>query len=210
MHFKFAAIAIACCTAAVPAAVQAQPLSGDIGVFNKYLDDDLLPLTNQPVAQANVSLDLGKGFSINSFATHGLSTSRGGEVDLGGSYDFTVGEFEFNIAADRYFLRKLSDMTAVSASVEYSGVDITVSHYIWNQNPDATRIVAGYTVEASENLSLRPMVTYQTGFGERDVAGGGMSVSYAFTENLALTAKALTPIKGDRDTQASVGLQFSF
>ncbi len=196
--------------ALAPTAVNAQSISGEIGVFNQYLDDDLLPLTDKPVVQAGIYIDVSKNCSLDVWGSHGINTSQGGELDVGGSCRFTAGETEVEVSANRLFLRGLSDITALSISATRGPVKVEVEQYLWDNNPDATRVTAGYNIDVTEKFSLRPSLVYQTGFGERDVFGGGASASYAITKNLSIVGTLLTPFSGDRSTQGSVGLNFTF
>lgn len=209
---KFIAItaAVAAFTVA-PSAVMAQGVSGEIGFHSSYLDDDLLPLSPDPVVQAGLYIDITDNCSLDAWGNKNLKSGEGDEFDLGGSCRFNLSdETEVEVTANRYFLRGFSDMTALSAGVTHGPVDVTVTQYLWDNNPDATRVTVGYTVEATEKLSLRPSLVYQTGFGERDVAGGGMTATYALTDKLSLVGTVLTPFTGDRNTEASIGLNFTF
>lgn len=193
-----------------PAAAKAQSISGEIAIHSQYLDDDLLPLTDEPVIQAGLYLDVGDHCSLDVWGNHGFNTSMGGELDLGGSCRFSSGDTEIEISANRYILRGTSDITAVSISATHGPFDVTVNQYLWDNNPDATRITAGYSFEPIDKFTLRPSLVYQTGFGERDVFGGGITGTYAISDQLSLIGTVLTPFKGDRSTQAGVGISFKF
>lgn len=203
-------IACAGSLALTPTIVSAQSLSGEIGVFNQYLDDDLLPLTDKPVVQAGLYIDVSENCSLDVWGSHGFNTSMGGEGNAGISCRIKSGEMEVEVAANRLFLRGLSDITALSISATRGPIKVEVEQYLWDNNPDATRITAGYNIDVTEKFSLRPSLVYQTGFGERDVFGGGASASYAITKNLSIVGTLLTPFSGDRTTQGSVGLNFTF
>lgn len=195
----------------MPTAVSAQSLRGEIGVFNQYLDDDLLPLTDKPVMQAGLYLDVSENCSLDVWGSHGINIRQGGELDVGGSCRFTAGETEVEVSAKRLLLRGLSDITELSVSAKHGPIDVTVTQYLWDSNPDATRVTAGYNIDITDKFSLRPSLVYQTGFGEdRDVFGSGASASYAITKNLSIVGTLLTPFSGDRSTQGSVGLNFTF
>lgn len=196
--------------ALAPTAVNAQSVSGEIGVFSQYLDDDLLPLTDKPVIQAGVYVEISDKCSLDFWGSHGFSTSMGGEGNAGISCRIKNGDTEVEVAANRLFLRGLSDITTLSISATRGPVEVKLEQYLWDNNPDATRITAGYNIDVTEKFSLRPSLVYQTGFGERDVFGGGASASYAITKNLSIVGTLLTPFSGDRSTQDSIGLSFTF
>lgn len=211
--FKYAIAALA--LTYVPSVAMAQSVSGEIGVYSKYLDDDLFPLTDEPVVQAAVFIDVSDNCSLDAWGSHGLATKEGGELDLGASCRFNIDEkTEVEVIAYRDLLRGFDDMTELSVGITHGPLNITVTQFVWDNNPDATRIVAGYTIEATEHLSLRPMVAYETGFGEDDIVAGGLRAEYALTKQFSLVGLALTPIKkgsnDTRGTEASIGIRFSF
>lgn len=211
LKYAIASLALAC----MPSVAIAQSVTGEIGVYSSYLDDDLFVYTEQPVVQAGVYLDVTENCSLDVWGSHGFSTKAGGELDLGGSCRFNIDKkTEVEVVASRVLLHGTDDITELSVGVTHGPIDVTVSRYFWDNNPDATRVVAGYTIEATEQFSLRPMVVFETGFGEDDIFAGGLRVEYALTDNLSLVGLALTPIKkgvdDTRGTQASIGLRFNF
>jgi hypothetical protein len=203
----FAALAVVL----MPSAAMAQSISGELSLHRQYLDDDLAVYTNEPVVQAGLYLDVSEQCSLDAWGSHGLATSEGAEFDLGASCRFTLSpETEVEVVALRSFLHGVEDITELTVGVTHGALGITVSHYLWDNNPDATRITVGYTVEASEKLSLRPQLVYQTGFGEADVAGGGLTASYKLTDQLSLVGTVLTPFTGERNTEANIGISYTF
>lgn len=215
--FKHGAIAFAVIAGffSAPSAVMAQSVSGEVGIYSSYLDDDLFVYTNEPVIQAGVYLDVTDNCSLDAWGSNGIATKVGGELDLGASCRFSLSEeTEVEVVANRILLRGDDDITEISVGVTHGPVDVTVSRYFWDNNPDAFRIVAGYSFEPTEKLSLRPMMTYETGFGEEDILAGGLSAEYALTEQLSVVGLAVTPIKkgseDTRGTEANIGIRFSF
>lgn len=204
-------VAVASALIVAPSAAMAQSVSGEIGIHSAYLDDDLFPLTDEPVVQAGLYLDVSDNCSLDVWGSHGIATKVGGELMAGGSCRFNFSEdTEIEISAYRDFLIGFDDITEMSAKITHGPIDATVTQYFWDNNPDATRFTVGYTIKASDKLTLRPSLVYQTGFGEDDVAGGGMRATYAITDQLSLIGTVLTPFAGDRNTEASIGLNFTF
>lgn len=194
---------------ALPAPVFAQ-VSGEVGIYSQYLDDDLLPLTPDPVVQAGVSVDISQHCSADAWVNLGINTRVGRELDLGASCRFDIDETQIEVVASRYLLQAESDITELSVSATQGSADVTVSYYAWDDHPDAVRVTVGYTIEATDKLLLRPAAVYQTGFGDSDVIGAGLYANYRLTDNLEVVGMALAPIKGDRHPQVSLGLKFSF
>lgn len=193
----------------LPAPAFAQ-VSGEVGVYSQYLDDDLLPLTPRPVVQAGVYVEVNNNCSLDVWANKGIDTREGDELDVGASCRFNIGQdTEVEVIAYRDILRGQDDITEMSARVTHGPVDVTVLYFAWDKNPDALRITAGYTVKATDKLSLRPAVVYQSGFGERDILGGGLYATYRLTNEFEVVGKAIVPFKGDRNPQVSVGLKYS-
>lgn len=188
----------------------AQSLSGQIAVHSSYIDDDGLVFTDEPVVQAGVSVDISDNCSLDAWGSLGFNTKTGGELDLGGSCRFSSGDTKIEVSASRYILRGTSDITALAVTVKHGPVDVGIEKYLWENNPDATRINVGYSIEPIDKFTLRPALIYQSGFGEKNVFGAGISASYALNDKLSLKAMVTTPFKGDRSTQASVGISFKF
>jgi hypothetical protein len=211
LKYAIAALALAY----VPSVAMAQSVSGDIGIHNRYIDEDLFVYTDKPVVQASLSLDVSERCSINAWGSHGISTKAGAELDLGTSCSFSLDEkTSVKVAANRFFLHDSDDMTEVSVGITHGPVDVTVSRYLWDNNPDATRIITSYSIEAGDKLTLGPLVMYETGFGEPDILTGGLSAEYKLTNRLSLVGLAVVPIKknewDERSAQASIGLTFNF
>lgn len=147
--------------AALPGAAHAQAISGDVGLYSRYVDEDLFVFTNEPVVQASAYLDVSDRCSIDAWGSHGIATKVGAELDLGASCRFSLADTtEREVAVARNFLQGTPDLTAVTASIQRGAFDLTVSHYLWDRNPDATRVVAGITLKANEAFNLRPHVVY--------------------------------------------------
>lgn len=215
MNKRIAIVAIAAAFIAAPSATMAQSVSGEVGIHSNYLDDDLFVYTNEPNVQAAVFYDFSDHCSLDVWGTHGLATSTGSEIDVGASCRISLAkDTEVEVIAYRDFLTGDDDMTEVSVGVTHGPVNVTVTQFIWDNNPDATRVVASYTLEPSEKLSLKPMLAYETGFGEADILAGGLKATYALSDQFSLVGQVLTPIKKDgadeRTTEVSVGIKFTF
>jgi hypothetical protein len=183
--------------------VQAQNVSGEFGFSSMYMDGDLFALTKEPVVQAGLYLDV--------WGSHGVATSEGAELNLGASCRFNPTEdVEVEVSGYRDFLIGFDDMTEFSVSVVWGSFAAKVIHFVWDNNPDATRFLAGYTIAWTDKLLIRPNLVYQIGFGERDVFGGGMTVTRTLGKGWAITGTVMTPLAGDRSAQVAVGLNLIF
>ena len=188
--------------------VQAQSLSGDIGIYNKYLDYDLFPLTDQPVIQGSLYAGVTEECSLMAWSSHGIATSEGGELDVGAICYVPIVEGTVTLYGLRSFLRGAADAWTIAAGYEYGGADLTVEQYFWDGNPDGTRIIAGYTHEGIEGLIMRPLLTYETGLGVAEMLAGGLAAEYALTGGVSLTARGLAPLIKDKSGLRTAELQF--
>ena len=95
-----------------------------------------------------------------------------------------------------------------------SSQTLTVEQYVWDANPDGTRIYTGYTFKPAEALTLHPMMIYETGLGVPDILVAGADASLELGGDLSLYGMALVPAakaKGDeRKARAQVGLRYQF
>ena len=195
----------------MPTTAFAQSLSGEVEIHSQYLDEDGFVYTDEPVIQAGLYLEVAEGFTLEAWGSHGFTTKEGAELDLGVSYTTDVGEAEVTVSANRYLLQG-PDITALEAKAVYGPVDVIVSYYAWDHNPDAIRVVTGYTFNLSESTEVRPLLVYETGFGEPDIFGAGLSAIYGLTDNLSLVGTVIAPINSGsgRTIQAAAGISFGF
>jgi len=195
-------------------AATALSYNGEAAVLSQYLDDDLFVLTDGPVIQAGIYVEMSKKCSIDLWTNQGLDTRVGAEIDIGVSCRQEIGDTEVEVSVERYFLGGSDDITGLNVSVTRGQLDLTISRYLWDNNPDATRIILGYSLEADAKLTFRPSLGYETGFGERSIYVFGLGAEYALTEDWFLVGTVLTPIsKGpddERSTEVVVGFMFTF
>ena len=218
----FVAVALAAAANAQAQVVVTDPVptaspmfSGGLAVKSQYVLGDLLVGTDKPVVQGWASFKLGEQCSLEVWGSHGFSTQAGAELDGGGKCHAKIGDkTEVELSVLRYVLHGTSDMTDVTTMLRHGPLDVKVSRYLWDNNPDATQFEVGYTLEPSEHISVRGLVTYETGFGLPDIVVGGAEVSYALTKRLSLIGAIYAPLyQGSgyqRSTQAVLGLEFNF
>lgn len=197
-----------------PAASPAQDISGTVGLYSRYLDYDLFVLTSQPVVQAVVYAEVSEACSLMAWGSHGVSTSVGGELDVGGFCGLDIGGTQVTATALRAFTRGSRDTSIASIRFDRAGFDLTVEQYVWDANPDGTRVYTGYTFNPAEALTLHPMMVYETGLGVPDILVAGADASLALSKNLSLYGMALVPAAkangDDRKARAQVGLLYRF
>lgn len=201
------------CGALIPMPCHAGGLRADIGVYNRYVDLDLLVLTPEPVVQGGVYLDIGKACSLMAWGSHGIATKRGRELDLGGSCSVRAGNVRLTGGLLRSFISG-SDVTGLVAGAGSGRFDLTVKHYLWDGHPSGTRAYATWLWLLGPHASLRPTVAFETGFALPDIVAAGFSGEVSATRNLALTALVLAPIHSGpgfvRHGQAMVGVRRRF
>lgn len=195
-------------------------VSGGGTVVSKYAFSDLFVQTNSPTAQVWASLDtriIGiNGCSVDLFASRGITTKVGREVDVGASCRFDVAEnVNVELSGSRYILGGATDITTLVAKVSHGPVDASVTQYLVDgPEQDATKFEIGYTIEPVENWSLRAVAAYETGFELPDIVTAGAEISYRLNDALSLTFAGYVPLHrgaGDpRSAVATVGVQFSF
>jgi hypothetical protein len=192
----------------------APAVTGGAAIKTQYVLSDLVVATDEPVVQAWALLRLGEHCSANGWGSHGLSTRAGAELDLGASCKLTIGpESEVEAVVNRYVLHGIPDITEFTLKFKQGSFDASMSRYLWDSNPDATQVEVGYTLTPTDRLSVRALVTYETGFGMSDIVVGGAEVNYALSERVSLIGAVYTPIHrgvGDtRNTEAVFGLEFN-
>jgi hypothetical protein len=191
-------------------------ISGGVTLVNQYGFSDLFVQTEGPTVQGWISVPVAGGCSLELFASHGLETRVGRELDIGGACAFNVSEnVEVNLSASRYILGGATDITTLEGQVKVGPVDAVVTQYVVDGNePDATKFELGFTIEPTDRLSLRFVGVYEHGFGLPDIVVGGVEARYALGGNFALTANAYAPISrraGDpREAQVFLGISFDF
>ncbi|GGZ03311.1 hypothetical protein [Novosphingobium colocasiae] len=207
------ALGMACWPAMAHAEAETDAWTGDIGLYSRYLDYDLFPLTPGPVFQGALYYQFSKGCQGMAWGSHGIEKSTGGELDLGVYCSLEVAEVTVTAGALRSFLRRVPDSTTVSFGLSHANFDVTAERYVM-PGPDGTRIYGGYTAQPMNGLTLYPMLVYETGMGLPDLFGGGLRTELDVVEDVSLFALALLPItKGDGDTRSSelaVGIRYSF
>lgn len=193
----------------------APAFSGGVDFKSRYVLGDLLVGTAEPVVQGWGSLPLGEHCSLEAWGSHGISTSAGAELDIGGKCHGSLdNQTQVELSVLRYVLHGTDDMTAISATLRRGPLYVSVSQYVWDRNPDATQVEVGYTIAPTERFRLRAVATYETGFGIPNILVGGAEASYSLTSHLSITGSIYTPIyhgAGDtRGTEAIFGLSYSF
>ena len=197
-----------------PSALRAQDVSGTVCLYSRYLDYDLFVLTSQPVVQAVVYAEVAEACSLMAWGSHGLSTRVGGELDVGGFCGMDIGGTHVTATALRAFTRGSRDTSIASLRLDSAGFDLTVEQYIWDANPDGTRVYTGYTFKAVEALTLHPMMIYETGLGVPDILVAGADAAVELGGDVSLFGMALVPVAkandDDRKARAQVGLRYAF
>ncbi len=197
-----------------PTASIAQNISGTVGLYSRYLDYDLFVLTSQPVVQAVVYAEVSEACSLMAWGSHGLSTRVGGEIDVGGFCGVDIGGTHVTATALRAFTRGARDTSIASLRFDRAGFDLTVEQYVWDANPDGTRVYTGYTFKPAEALTLHPMMIYETGLGVPDILVAGADAALDLGGDLSLYGMALVPAAkangDDRKARAQVGLRYQF
>ena len=209
--------AAAVITATSAYAKEVTPLvTGGVTVKNIYIFSDLYVQTDAPVVQGWVSLNVSDTCSLDVFASHGVSTPVGREVDVGASCRFDIAkDLHASVTASRYLLGGSPDIIYLQATVAYGPVDFSVNHYVVDgPNQPATRVEVGYTMKPNKKLSVRGLVAYEHGFDLPDILVGGVEASYAITESLSFDgvvyAKLHEGAGGTRNTRGVVGLTYNF
>jgi hypothetical protein len=200
---------------ALPGVAFGKTVNGDVGISNAYVDRDLFVLTDGPVGQASLNATVSDNCELSAGGTQGLNTRIGGELDLGASCDFKLTEkVSVNASVERELLRDQRDITVISGSVSVGPFDLEVKHYFWDGNPDASRAEVSYTLKPTKQVTVRPAVVYETGFGEKDIVVGIVDLSYDLDDHLSLNASVYTPLhKGaedERTTRATIGVTYTF
>ena len=195
--------------------VQAKAISGEVGIYSQFADRDVFVQADKPVVQGLISLGINEHCSTDVWFSYGITTKVGGEIDLGASCRFNISEnTEIELLAYRDVLSGLPDVTETGIKVTHGRLDLTVTQYFWDKNPDATRAEIGYTIQATEKLELHPAVVYETGFGEADVVVGALDLSYALSDKLSLKGSIFVPVykgtDGYQKAQALIGISCSF
>ncbi|HEY0964254.1 MAG TPA: hypothetical protein VGE31_00460 [Candidatus Paceibacterota bacterium] len=190
-------------------------ISGGIDLKSRYVLDDLLIGTDEPVIQGWASIPVNGRCSAELWGSHGISTSTGAELDIGGKCRLTGDDESYSeLEVSRYLLKGTDDMTAVSLNFKSGGFDASVSQYFWDKNPDATQVQVGYSTELSERVSARVLATYETGFGLPDIGVIGAELDYSLTDTLSVGFKGLVPVKksgrDDRGTEVVFNLSYAF
>ncbi len=144
-----AALAVVVCGPA-----RAQHLSGEIGIYSKYLDYDLFVLTDEPVVQAGLNAQVSEACTLFAWGSHGVATRVGGELDLGAVCGIAVGETTVSFMALQSILRGMRDSTMLSVRLARGNLDLNVEQYLWAGNPDGTRIYGGYRVSPVNGVSV--------------------------------------------------------
>lgn len=200
-----------------PVAEEDDSISGGIAVVDKYGFSDLFVQTDGPTAQAWLSIPVGfGGCSVELFASHGLDTRTGREVDIGGACAFNVAEdVEVSLTASRYILGGATDITMLEGKVTVGQFDAALIHYVVDgAEENATKFELGYTLGVTDRFSLRAVGVYETGFDLPDIVVGGVEARYALGGGFALTANAYAPLHrgaGDpRSAQVFLGVSFDF
>lgn len=189
----------------------AQEVSAEVGFFNKYLDEDLYPLTDEPVVQAGLYMEISQNCTLESWVSHGINTNEGAELDLGGSCHLAVSD-DIEVTASIYYdILKGPDIVEMSAGITYNNFEVTSTYYSWSYE-DAFRTVASYNLEATERLSIHPLLAFETGFDSPDILGVGIGAEFELRDDVYLITRVMTPLFGgsDRTTQGLVGLNYTF
>lgn len=215
VHFSLLALAATTATSAY--AEEATPLvTGGVTVKNIYVFSDLYVQTDAPVVQGWASLNVSDKCSLDVFASHGLDTSVGREVDIGASCRFDIAkDVHASVTASRYLLGGSPDIMYLQATVAYGPVDLAVEHYIVDgPNQPATRVKVAYTIKPAKKLSVRALVAYEHGFDLPDILVGGAEASYAITDHVSFDAVVYAKLHegagGTRNTRGVVGLTYNF
>lgn len=211
---KRAALQLAAAFAlASTAPCRADGLRGDIGLYSRYLDLDLLAPTDQPVVQGGLYYDHKSCFAF-AWGSHGLATESGGELDIGAYCSVAAGPVTLTGGAMRSFLVGTNDVTTLSLGFAAAGFDLTVERYLWPGNPDGTRVYGGFALQPARRLTLRPMLVYETGLGLPDILAGGLSGEVTLGARLSLTALGLLPMASgpglERSAQVMAGVKLGF
>lgn len=197
-----------------PAVAAAGPLSGDVGVYSRFLDYDLFPLTDEPVVQAALYYGVSKECEALVWGSHGLETAVGGELDLGLYCSLEFGDVTATVGGLRSFLRQTPDATTLSVGLTYAGFDITAEHYPLPTQEDGTRIYGGYAAKPFSTLSLYPMLVWETGLGVPDIFAGGVRAELELAGSSSLFALALVPLAraedDGRSSELALGLRYRF
>lgn len=194
---------------------QAQKISGEVGLYNKYLDYDVLVLTDEPVVQAALYAQISDECTFMAWGSHGVATRVGGELDVGPMCEFEVADkTKISVYGMRSFLRDFQDSWTVSAGISHGPAALTVERYYWDNNPNGWRMYGSYTLRPTGQLTFQPLLVYETGLGLPDIVAGGANAEYALTPELSLVAMGLAPLhegKGDfRKAQLLVGTRLTF
>lgn len=193
---------------------QAQDISGDIGLYNKYLDFDVFVLTDEPVVQGALYATVSDECSAMAWGSHGISTREGGELDVGAICYVPAGDGTVILYGLRSFLRGFQDAWTIAAGYSYGGADLTVEQYFWDGNPDGRRFIAGYTHTGIDRVVLRPMLTYETGLGIPRIFAAGLSAEYRLEGDVSLVAMGFVPLVEDdpelRTGQLQLGVKYTF
>lgn len=214
LPFQSAMALILVAAGTAPAPALASKISGEVGIYSKYLDYDLFVLTDEPVVQAGLYAQVSEECTAMAWGSHGTSTSAGGELDVGVRCQVPLGKGAASAYALRSFLRGYRDSWTIAAAYHIGGAEMAVEHFLWDGHPSGTRISASYRYSGIDKLTLKPVVAYETGLGVADMLAAGLNAEYALTGELSLVALGLVPLvedeSGFRQEEFMVGLRYGF
>jgi hypothetical protein len=195
--------------------VLAQEMSGGIDLKNRYVLGDLFVPTAGPVVQPYASVELGDtGCELGAWASFGLDTKEGNEIDLTASCEFNLAkDTTGKVLVARYLLLNgVADMNEGTVGITHGPVDLSATYYQW-KHEDGFRVDAGYSTKI-EKIDVRGGLLYETGLDAPDILVGSLSASYPLSENLSLSAEGYIPlVKANNDNrkgQIVFGLTYSF
>jgi hypothetical protein len=186
-------------------------ITGAIETYNAYVFRDGSTATDRPVAQAWLSVDIGQGFSLETFGSKGLDQNVGDEFDIGIMYQRDLGAgFTGRLIFNHYFLfGNVPDMQEVTAEVEKDGFRVRATYNPWGGGlEDGFILGAGYDFNLTPRLSGRADVLYVTGYGATDAVVGSVGLRYDLGGGLTAMVDAYVPSREDQFSTTRIVLGF--
>ncbi|MEY2665301.1 MAG: hypothetical protein RLZZ480_406 [Candidatus Parcubacteria bacterium] len=191
------------------------PLSGGVDVLSDYMLADAIRPTQGWVIQPYASLDLGSGLSVNAWASKGLETDVGDEVDLGFTYERPLGGgVTGRLVVNHYLLLGgVPDMQEITLGVEKDGFDLSASYYPWAGGlQDGFRVTAKYNFSVTSKLSASIGAVYETGMEADDTFVPQASMAYDLGRGFSAKLNAYFPHRKDgvHERRVTFGIGWGF
>jgi hypothetical protein len=190
-------------------------ITGAVETYTAYVFRDGSTATPGPVAQAWLSVDIGHGFSLETFGSKGLDQNVGDEFDIGITYERELGDgFIGRFILNHYVLfGDVPDMQEITAEVEKDGFRLRATYNPWGGGlEDGFILGAGYDFKLTPRLFGRADVLYVTGYEATDAVVASVGLRYDLGGGFLAIADAYLPSREDEFTKTQVvfGIGWSF